>query len=219
MTVLHADCLDVMGGLPEGSVDAIVTDPPYGTGRWTRRGGGPSHSVEPWDAWDTAWLDQAIRVCRGPIAFFCPASRFGDAIRHAEGAGQEWRMMAWCKPDPMPTFTRQIAYGMEPVIVLRHKLAKGGKDWCEASTPRKGRDRDASDHPHQKPLRVIAWLVAAMSDPDALVMDPFAGSGTTGVACLKSGRRCLLVERDSRHVETIRKRLREASTPLFAQAS
>jgi site-specific DNA-methyltransferase (adenine-specific) len=220
--VIHGDCLDVLPTLEAGSVDCIVTDPPYGTGQWLRSEAGlgdktkAKHFIAAWDVWDTKWLDEARRICSGPIAFFIPICRIGDAIRYAESVGEEWRMMAWCKSDPMPMFTKQVAYGLEPVIVLRHKSAGGGKDWCEASTPRKGRDRDGNGHPHQKPLKIVSWLVEAVSDRGALVVDPFAGSGTTPLACLKSGRRCIAVEADERYIPIIHRRISDAAMPLLA---
>jgi site-specific DNA-methyltransferase (adenine-specific) len=219
--VIHGDCLDVLPTLADGSVDAIVTDPPYGTGQWLRPesglGGKPKakHSIAAWDVWDTRWLDEARRVCIGPVAFFIPICRIGDAIRYAEAAGEEWRLMAWCKSDPMPMFTKQVAYGLEPVIVLRHKSASGGKDWCEASTPRKGRDKDGNSHPHQEPLKIVSWLVEAVSSRGALVVDPFAGSGTTALACSKSYRRCIAIEMDALYIPLIHRRLKGAETPLF----
>lgn len=220
--VIHGDCLSVMRGMADASVDAVVTDPPYGTGEWLRHEAGAGkvpkakHSRSAWDVWDMAWLDEARRVCRGPIAFFLPVREVGSAIGYAEANEDPWRLMAWCKSDPMPMFTGQVSYGFEPVIVLRHKGAAGGRDWVEASTPRKGRDADGTGHPHQKPLKAVRWLCDMVSRPGSLILDPFAGSGTTAVACLKAGRRCIAIESDPCYIPVIRRRVRDAATPLFA---
>jgi site-specific DNA-methyltransferase (adenine-specific) len=219
--VIHGDSLEILPTLAAGSVDCIVTDPPYGTGQWLRPRAGlgskpkAAFGREAWDEWGTRWIDEVRRICIGPIAFFVPTCRLGDAIRYAESVGEDWRMMAWCKSDPMPMFTKQVAYGLEPVIVLRHKAAGGGKDWCEASTPRKGRDRDGNDHPHQKPLKVVSWIIHAVSEHGSLILDPFAGSGTTPLACVKSGRRCIAIESDLQYIPLIHRRLKGAETPLF----
>jgi site-specific DNA-methyltransferase (adenine-specific) len=220
--VIHGDCRQVLPTMTAGSVDAIVTDPPYGTGEWLRHEAGAGkvpkakHSRSAWDVWDTAWLNEARRVCRGPIAFFLPTREVGSAISYAETNGEPWRLMAWCKPDPMPMFTGQVSYGFEPVMVLRHKGAAGGRDWVEASTPRKGRDADGTGHPHQKPLKAVRWL-CDMAPAGSLILDPFAGSGTTAVACLMTGRRCISIESDPRYIPIINRRVRDAATPLFSE--
>ena len=64
-------------------------------------------------------------------------------------------------------------------------------------------------HPTQKPLRLMRELVRLFSDPDEVIFDPHAGSGTTGVAALEEGRRVILVERDPEHAATCRRRLEE----------
>lgn len=221
ITVWRGDCLERMKDIEPGSIDAIITDPPYGTGQWLRmeQGAGSvpkaKYSREPWDVWDTRWLDEVRRICFGPIAFFLPIREVGVAIRYAEEAEESWRLLAWCKSDPMPMFTGQVSYGFDPVILLRHKLASGGRDWCEASTPRLNRDRDATGHPHQKPIEVIRWLCEMVAKPGGLILDPFAGSGTTAVACMKTGRRCIAIEVDPKYHPIIERRIRDAETPLF----
>lgn len=224
VTIIHGDCREVMAGMPDGSVDAVVTDPPYGTGEWQRPEPGlgkrpkAKFTKAEWDVWDTAWLDHARRVCSGPIMFFCPVKQIGDVIRYAEANGEPWRLMAWCKSDPMPTFTKQVAFGLEPVVVLRPKEATGGRDWIEASSPKQATGRDRRDHPHQKPAKVARWL-CEMTPPGALILEPFAGSGTTPEACMKTGRRCIAVESDARYIPVIRRRVKDAETPLFHAVS
>lgn len=76
---------------------------------------------------------------------------------------------------------------------------------------------EGNRHPTVKPIALMRWLVRLVSAPGDTVLDPFGGSGTTGVACLAEGRRCLLVEQDAGHCETARKRAADpVDADLFA---
>lgn len=84
---------------------------------------------------------------------------------------------------------------MAPGLVTPEKAARGKLPtdvWWHTIVPTSGSER--TGYPTQKPLGVLRRIVAASSRPDALVLDPFAGSGTTGIACLELGRRFLLVD-------------------------
>jgi DNA modification methylase len=83
-------------------------------------------------------------------------------------------------------------------------------------------DRLGSKHPTVKPVDLMAYLCRLVTPPGGLVLDPFAGSGTTGMACLREGFRCILIEREAEYVADIRKRLAHVKgedTPLFGGAA
>lgn len=90
----------------------------------------------------------------------------------------------------LPTLKRFGAAGSAP--------AQHGRD---------ARDRFGSRHPTVKPVDLMRWLVALGTPPGGLVLDPFAGSGTTGVAALAGGRRAILIEREPGYVSDIQERL------------
>ena len=80
-------------------------------------------------------------------------------------------------------------------------------------------DRCGSKHPTVKPVDLMAYLVRMVTPPGGVTLDPFAGSGSTGMACLREGFDCILVEREAQYVADIHKRLAHvegADTPLFA---
>ena len=68
-------------------------------------------------------------------------------------------------------------------------------------------DRAGSKHPTVKPVSLMRWLARLVTPPGGLVLDPFAGSGTTGVACIAEGFDCILIEREAPYVADIRERL------------
>jgi DNA modification methylase len=74
-----------------------------------------------------------------------------------------------------------------------------------------------NDHPTVKSIALMSWLVRLVTGPDALVLDPFGGSGTTGAAALEEGRRVILVERDPRFAEIARQRCEHAAGSVGAR--
>jgi DNA modification methylase len=80
-------------------------------------------------------------------------------------------------------------------------------------------DRCDSKHTTVKPVALMRWLARLITPPGGTVLDPFAGSGTTGVACIREGFDCILIEREDQYVKDIRHRLDKLSgldTGLFA---
>jgi site-specific DNA-methyltransferase (adenine-specific) len=88
--------------------------------------------------------------------------------------------------------------------------------WKGVACEKRGESNGRRWHPSQKPVRVMLWSIEqAGVPPDGLVVDPYAGSGSTGVACRRAGLRCLLIEEEGRYIPIIHRRLAEAATPLF----
>jgi site-specific DNA-methyltransferase (adenine-specific) len=80
-------------------------------------------------------------------------------------------------------------------------------------------DRLGSKHPTVKPVDLMRWLVRLVTPPGGICLDPFAGSGTTGMACMAEGFDCILIEREAEYVADIRRRIAHVSgldAPLFA---
>ena len=218
---LHCcDCLELLPTLEAGSVDAVVTDPDYGTGGWRRNASGngsdPSAFLvrEEWDEGLFAWVDG-----RWPTIAFCAPSTAHRLLAKAIQCGlTKHRQLYWRKPDPKPMPLGRIRWSVEPAWVLSRDGFQlyGGDDWTLASTPRMNRDEDAVDHPYQKPLEVLEWLLEKV--PACLsILDPFMGSGTTGVACVRTGRRFIGCEIEEKYFKISCERIqREIDRfPLF----
>lgn len=221
---LHeGDCMDLLASLPDATVDAVVTDPPYGTNEAGRskvviRAGAVESFAHAWDTEaPTAWLAEAARVLRpgGAVLSFTDAKAVGDLWRAGEVAGlRPLQLFHWAKPDCPPTPRPNFASAVESGVFFRSPgkvLAWNGGGWArniiEAPLAHKESDGQTRHHPTEKPVRVMRWLVGLVTPPDGLVLDPFAGSGTTGVACLRDGFRFVGAEVDPVFAATARKRL------------
>lgn len=100
---------------------------------------------------------------------------------------------------------------MAPYLVGAKKAARGKTPtdvWWHTIVPPGGKER--TGYPNQKPLGLVRRVVAVHSDPDDLLLDCFAGSGTLGAAALELGRRCVLIDAHEEAVRVIRQRLTNA---------
>jgi site-specific DNA-methyltransferase (adenine-specific) len=75
-------------------------------------------------------------------------------------------------------------------------------------------ERAGSDHPTVKPLALMSWLCRLVTPPGGVILDPFLGSGSTGVACVETGRRFIGIERDPGYFRTAKRRIAAAERTL-----
>jgi hypothetical protein len=236
-TLNLGDCLAEGGlaSLPDGAVAHTICDPPFaseiyerckknpgrsnGSGRGRRANNTYSVGLKALTEGAIGTLDDVLGPVAEQIARVTQrwALVFSDvesvhlwraALEQEEM--QHVRVGAWTKEDPMPQFSGdRPAQGFE-VCEIAHAASRprwngGGKAALWHHAIAKGGDRP--DHPCPKPLSLMEELIADFTDPGELVCDPFAGSGTTGVACIRLGRRFIGWEKDPSYYETARKRL------------
>lgn len=210
--VLHlGDCLSFMRTLPDGAVDAVITDPPYGV-RYS-----PSQNSA--KAWGQKTFVGSVVVAGDdkpfnpvpflafPVVVMFGANHFADKLPPSS----EW--VIWDKRDGMQSndfADCEMIYtnGSGVARLYRHRWNGALRD-SEKAEPRV--------HPTQKPLELMAWLIQRYTIPGATVFDPYMGSGTTGVACVLTGRNFVGCEIDPVHFATAQRRIAEAQLqpPLF----
>jgi len=215
------DCAAILPHLPR--VDAVVTDPPYGIGesggktaKRQRQIGGNSkaladqrhHEALEWDHEPIppevmAMVRNAARwqIIFGGNYYDCPAAKCWLVWDKVNGENDfADAEMAWTN---LPKAVRLIRYMWNGM--LREKGAQRG------------------DHPTQKPLEVMKWAIGHIPAPCETILDPFAGSGTTGVAAIQMGKSFIGIEREPKYFEAMCRRIREANGddagPLFGEAN
>jgi len=221
------DCLAGMAPLEDRSVDVVITDPPYEaeahtSQRLVARAGGKLE-VEPisfppiTEVQRTESARHMARVARRWILVFCQveAAMKWRAALEASGAVYK-RTCLWVKPDGKPQYSGdRPGIGYESIVACH---MPGRSTWNGGGSHgvfivNKGGD-PRTGHQTQKPLALMERLVRLFSDPGELILDPFAGSGTTGVAAIRLGRRFLGWEMNPEYVEVARRRLANAREQL-----
>jgi DNA modification methylase len=217
--VQRGDCCELLGRIPDGAVHAIVTDPPYGTGvprdGYGRRQihDGKQHIEGDSDLSAlTAMLGHAGRILTRDswLSLFCSPKRHAEVASLCEAYG--FRVLGeviWDKA--APGLGGGIRYQHETILLC----ASGrpvGRDSLHSVLRHYHR---SMRHPHEKPVALISHLVRYCSCPGDLILDPFVGTGTTLIACLKTGRRGIGIEIDPRYCAIAERRVSEARTPLL----
>lgn len=231
---MHGDCLELMMDIPDGSIDMILCDLPYGTTR------------NKWDSiipLEQLWTHyKRIIKQNGAIILFCDGM-FTKALLQSNE--KMWRYnMVWDKQrgcdflnanvKPLkshediavfygkkPTYNKQFWYSTPYARTKNGTLSDnyGGRKeaWSESTDGRRnpltvlsfGRDSDRQ-HPTQKPVALLEYLVKTYTNEGDTVLDNCMGSGTTGVSCINTGRRFIGIEKDDHWFEVARDRIERA---------
>jgi len=187
------DCLEI---LPEiGSVDTVVTDPV-----WPNNTLPEFDHIDAFKLFDDAW--NLIDTKRAAIQLGCdsdPGILYPIALPFFRVVWLEYALPGH-KGRLLYTGDVAYLYGPPPAPQPGKKLVSGK---CVSS----GNFRKESDHPCPRKLKHVKWLVNQFTDPDDVVIDPFMGSGTTGVACMELGRKFIGIEINEKYFDVACKRI------------
>jgi len=248
--ILCGDCLEIMKGIPDKSIDMIFTDPPYMISqkglkinrtdiqnRSLRRSGKNSkvlnYDFGEWDhfnsreeflGWTEEWVKECFRILKDSgnfVSFFSKSeiSYFEDILNKY---GHVRQTIVWHKTNPVPQIFKVGFMSSVEFMSWATKL-KGSKHTFNhqlgqhhnyIETPIcMGKER--KNHPTQKPLKTVIWLIEYLSNKDDIILDPFCGVGTISVACKELGRRYIGIEISPEYCEIARRRIRAISETLF----
>lgn len=209
--VLLGDCSRVLRTLPDACVDFVLTDPPYLVGYRDRSGRAVPNDDN--DRWMYPAFSEVFRVMR-PDTYLMSFYGWGRADRFLT----VWRECGFAVVGHF-VWVKGYASAVKHAQ-MRHEqaylLAKGSPKppAHPPSDVQPWRYSGNKLHPTQKPVAALVPAVEAYSKPGDLILDPFGGSGSTGVAARKCSRRYLLVERDPEYYRLAKERLsRLASAP------
>lgn len=203
-TLYLGDCMDILPTLDK--VDAVITDPPYGINENYKKVASREQLAKPKDYGHFDWdkepaskevIDMAIAISKNQAIF-------GGNYFHLPPSSC-W--LVWDKLNTGDFADCELAWTNWPKAVRRIQ-------WRWNGMIRQG--NEDRFHPTQKPLQVMKWVIELCPKADT-VLDPFMGSGTTGVAAVQMGRKFIGIEREPKYFEIACKRIEDAQrvTDMF----
>jgi hypothetical protein len=190
------DCLEILPALEK--VDAVVTDPPYGIGRDGKPSSTSSHGGHKgyeFKGWDSAAPSAAVFNSIFSLSRFQIIWGANYFPKHLSPA---MRWLFWDKGQRISQSDGELAYTNIPGalrVLALNRVALAGDGAC---------------HPTQKPVELMTWCLSHLPFAMGTILDPFMGSGTTGVACVKAGRRFVGIEIDPGYFDIACSRIRKA---------
>lgn len=224
------DCLDGLREVPDHSVDLIVTDPPYFLSMGHAGSKTNAQSVQLNS--NRAFNDLAIcapfyrqlfeefaRVLKetGSFYFFTDWRGYAYYFPMINAALPVRNLIVWDKKSGPGSF---YSFAHELIIFgtyrSKTKAGVGSNVWREAAFSSGARSTDGEKvHPTQKPVALLTRMIEDSTEPGAVVLDTFMGSGTTAVACLKSGRQFIGFELDEQYHAIAQQRIAETVDELM----
>ncbi|WP_454764504.1 DNA-methyltransferase [Cupriavidus campinensis] len=252
LRLYQEDVLEGIAKIPDGAIDLVVADPPYGLGK-DYGNDSDRLSGQAYLEWSERWMNAIVPKIapRGSLYLFCTwqyspelfvmlkqrLTMINEIIwdRRVPSMGGTTRKYSSVH-DNIGFFARQRDYyfDLDPVRIpydaetkkARSRPRFEGKKWLEVGYNPKDlwsvsrihrQDPERADHPTQKPLEIVERMVLSSCPPGGLVLDPFTGSGTTAVACVRHGRRFVGFEMNPEYANLVRQRV-EAAMPLVTPA-
>jgi hypothetical protein len=208
--IITGDCREVLPGIRHA--DVLITDPV-----WPNC---PDNLLEGWER-PEALLREALEVAPDSLKRIVIVMRSDSDPRFLRAVPDRWPFFnAHWLQYAIPSYIgrklggNEIAYAFgEPVL-----SAKGRRLVPSIAPKAQPRDRLPNGHPCSRALCHFDWLVQWWSEPGETILDPFAGSGTTGIAADRQGRNAVLIEKDPKYADLARHRLAEHA-PLLRGAS
>jgi len=188
----RGDCREILPTL--GKVDACVTDPPYGIQAAKKKAHSSIRDNPGWEnqAWDDVRPEESILRALGgfPESAIWGGNYFADLLP----ASPAW--LVWRKPQA------ETGFSLADVELCWTNKAFAARTLTHQR-------RDGQDHPTQKPVEVMRWTLSFIRGET--ILDPFMGSGTTGVAAVKLGRKFIGIEIDPRYFDIACRRIEDAA--------
>lgn len=209
--IFHGDCLELMRDIPDGSVDCVITDPPYMSamqhnGKMTDFS--DCNNLKPFFQPLIREIDRVLAPA-GCVYWFCDWRSYPFYLHQLSQVLPVKNLLVWDKGAGCGNF-----YTFEHELVIfatknKRFLAKGARNIIKSPSFASGAKKTNGEkvHPTQKPVELIELFLFHATKPGDTVLDCFMGSGTTGVACVRNNRKFIGIELQEKYYEIARNRI------------
>ena len=206
--LMLGDCLEMMAELEDGSVDVVLSDIPYG--EVNQKSSGlrklDRASADRIDFDPAVFAREGVRVCSCSIYIFGGIGQISVIDSTFRGMGLTTRLCQWEKTNPSPMNGSKLWVSGSEFCVFARKPKATFNRHCEKPIWRFPVGR-SKVHPTEKPVALMEYIIESSSNVGDVVGDFTMGSGTTGVACMNTGRRFIGIERDEGYFDIAEKRI------------
>lgn len=211
--LMQGDCLELMKEIPDGSVDLVLTDPPYGMNFQSHRRKNVYAKISNDSNLD--WLDKFIEECERimkdntAIYMFCSWHNVDKFKAAFDKRFRLKNIIVWCK-------NNHGSGDLKAAYAPRYEFVLYGHKGRRTFEEKRYDDVLFFDktgnkiHPTEKPTDLLELFIRNSSKSAETVLDPFMGGGSTGVACVNTGRHFIGIELDKNYFEIAQKRIEEA---------
>lgn len=216
MVLLQGDCVEKLKEIPNDSIDLVVADPPYFQGMTHNGQKGAFNDLVICKPFFEKFAEELRRVLKptGEFYMFCDWRGYAFYYPILSAALPVKNLIVWDKISGAGNF---YTYTHEFIMfgAMCNKNKKGTNVWREKGFSSGAKSTNGEKvHPTQKPVELIEKIIANGSNPGDTVLDPFMGSGTTGVACAKNDRRFIGIELDSNYFKIATDRIKRAKQEM-----
>lgn len=218
VTLWHGDCLELMKNIPDGSVDLVLTDPPYGMAFKSNYRKEKYNEIK--NDKSLEWLEKYVGECfrilkyNTAVYFFCSWHNVDVFKQAIEKKFKIKNILIWEKNNTSMGDLKGSYAPKYEMIIFAHKGRKLLNGFRYADIIKANRTGNKL-HPTEKPVDLLELFIKNSSDENAVVFDGFMGSGSTGVACVNTNRRFIGIELDEGYFNIAKKRIEEAIQGVF----
>lgn len=237
------DCSNFLKLIKSESVSLILTDPPYNLGLFMKNrdtnigamrrnhfavSGWDNLSIKKWEDNMENFFYESNRILakKGNLLLFMSLIKIETVVRLAEKAGLYYKTTGiWHKTNPMPRNKDLHFINSTEAWVHFTSKSKTGifnnndkvlHDFIESSNINRTERREGI-HPTQKPIKILSFLIEVLSNKNDLILDPFMGSGSTGVAAIEKERKFIGIEVNSNYFKIAKKRIEKLEKKIHSK--
>ena len=222
------DCRDLLKKIPDNSIDLILCDPPYNIAQYSTGNikfdwrSDINNNVAEWDHIELNpcdFLEDFKRVLspNGNIFIFTSYNQIGKWHEIFDPEFDTFQFMVWHKTNPVPNFRKSsFLNSCELIVCMWNKghiwnfsTQSEMHNFIESPICMDVERLKEPKHPTQKPVAILKHIIEIASSPDSIVLDPFMGVGSTGVAAMELGRKFIGIEIDDEYYNAAVNRLKE----------
>lgn len=217
INLIHGDCLEKMKDIPDGSVDMILSDIPYGEVNQKSSG------LRKLDREDADYcnfdleemVSECIRICSGSFYIFCGIGQISDIDKSFRNRKMTTRLCQWEKTNPSPMNGNRLWLSGSEFCVFSRKSNATFNRHCEKPIWKFSVGR-SKIHPTEKPVELMKYIIESSSNEGDTVLDFTMGSGTTGVAAKQLNRNFIGIELNEKYFNIAQERIENTITGVLS---